>query len=131
MKKKLLKSEIQKILIQELSKKVHFAMIFGSFFSKRFNQESDIDIACYFRRRMSLTKKLLITSRLEKKIGHPVDLIVLNGADIIITMQVIEFGKFVINHKPDLFYQFKAQKISEYIDFKMSRKIIEDHLIDR
>lgn len=60
-----------------------------------------------------------------------VDLIVLNRSDIIITMQALANGKLILNNNPGKFLEYKAQKISEYIDFKRTRKIIEDNLVGK
>jgi gamma-glutamyltranspeptidase len=42
-----------------------------------------------------------------------------------------EAGRLAFADQSDDYHQFVARKISEYIDFKYSRKPAEDHLVDR
>jgi predicted nucleotidyltransferase len=115
-----------------LATHVEFALLFGSIVTNRTTAESDIDVGVYCKGgEISFEKKLDITLELESATNREIDLILLNASDLIITMQILANGKLIINHDPGLFLLFKAQKISEYIDFKRDRKIVEDHLLTR
>ena len=59
-----------------------------------------------------------------------VDLVVLNKADIIITMQVLTNGKLIYSCDEKFRIDFQAKKTSEYIDFKNSRINLEKKLIE-
>jgi predicted nucleotidyltransferase len=108
-----------------------FAILFGSVVTDRFNDRSDIDCAVFFDHKLSFEEMSRITGELEDLVGREVDLICLNQADIIITMQALANGKVIFVHDVSFYHLYKAQKITEYIDFKISRKIIEDALLGR
>ena len=57
------------------------------------------------------------------------DLIILNDSDLIITMQAIANGKLIVNTDKSFFNIWKALKIGMYIDFKQSRRIIDEDLL--
>lgn len=72
-----------------------------------------------------------IRERLENITDRDVDLVILNDADPIFTMQILANGNLIYCRDKHQFNLFKARKISEYLDFKMSRKNIEDNLVKR
>ena len=105
-------------------------MLFGSFITDNYNSKSDIDIAAFFRPfNTGLDTIIDLNSQIMVAVGRDTDLICLNTSDIIITLQVLARGRLIFARDNSLFYQFKARKISEYLDFKMDRKIIEDRLL--
>lgn len=113
-----------------LSDKVMFALLFGSSVTGRLTPESDIDIGAWFlNHQIDFEKIITVQNALSDMIGRNVDLIWLNHCDIIITMQVLANGKLLINNDPGQFLLYKARKISEYIDFKADRKVIEDSML--
>lgn len=105
-----------------------FALIYGSAATERFNEESDIDLAVYFRKIPTMEERIRLTVKLGILMNRDVDLIILNTSDIIITMQALANGNLILNKDPQFFYAFKAQKIGMYIDFKISRQKLEDNL---
>jgi predicted nucleotidyltransferase len=118
-------------LIELLKGKAEFALLFGSITNDNFNIESDIDIAVYFNSEFNTKeKKAGIRREIIKSFDRDIDLIILNDADIIITMQVLANGDIIINENNSNFILFKVKKISEYLDFKISRKIIEDNMLN-
>ncbi len=118
-------------LIELLKGKAEFALLFGSITNDNFNIESDIDIAVYFNSEFNTKeKKAGIRREIIKSFDRDIDLIILNDADIIITMQVLANGNIIIKENNSNFVLFKAKKISEYLDFKISRKIIEDNMLN-
>ncbi|MBD3347061.1 MAG: hypothetical protein GF401_18560 [Chitinivibrionales bacterium] len=113
-----------------LEDRVEFALLFGSVLTENFADESDIDCAAYFKEPpKSFSDRAQLIIDLEDALQKKFDMIFLNSSDIIITMQVLANGELVINNDPGKFVVYKAQKISEYIDFKKSRKIIEDSML--
>jgi hypothetical protein len=55
----------------------------------------------------------------------------LNTADIIIANQVLRTGERVFVNSEDALVLFSAQVMSRYVDFKQSRRIIEDNILVR
>ncbi len=124
------KSQIIAKLKELLADKVEFALIFGSILKEHFNEESDIDVAVYLKQPpVNWRERLELQVELSTHFSQELDLVILNSSDIIITMQVLANGELLINNDPHKFIRFKAQKLSEYPDFKMSRKIIEDNML--
>lgn len=122
--------DIIKSITTILQDKVEFALLFGSVLTANYNSKSDIDIAAFFRPfNTDLATILNLNSQIMSAVDRDTDLICLNTSDIIITLQVLARGRLIFARDDSLFYQFKARKISEYLDFKMDRKIIEDRLL--
>lgn len=112
-----------------LKDKVEFALLFGSINKENYNSNSDIDVAVFLKPEFYNTEQII---KLRKELAYSfirdVDLVILNDADTIITMQAIANGSLIIDNGK--YTLFKARKISEYLDFKMSRKIIEDNMLN-
>lgn len=123
------KDEIVRLIQETLGPKVKFALLFGSVLKPSFRDESDVDIAAYFKEDVDPSDRLDLQAQIESKIHREIDLIVLNDADIVITMQVLANGECILCEDSTQLARFKALKISEYIDFKRSRKVVEDHLM--
>lgn len=125
------KQNIIQSLVAVLSDKAEFALVFGSITNENFNEQSDIDVAVYLNPEFNIReKKIELRKEIINLFNCDTDLIFLNDADIIITMQTLANGSLIINKNPSHFILLKAQKISEYIDFKISRKIIEDNMLN-
>jgi len=125
-------SKIESELKKYLSKKVKFAFLFGSALTKYFRPESDLDLAIYLGRKIQTQEFLHFKENLEEHFSHKYnfDLVLLDTADPIIAMQVLETGKLIIKDDIDEFINYKTRMISQYIDFKRDRKIIEDSLAE-
>ena len=125
------KDNIISSLISVLENKAEFALVFGSILTENFNDKSDIDAAVYLNPEFNTRqKKIDLRKEIINLFNRGTDLIFLNDADIIITMQTLANGSLIINKNPSHFILLKAQKISEYLDFKISRKIIEDNMLN-
>ena len=123
---------ISQVLEKQFSENIDFAIIFGSFANGNYNEESDIDVGIYISdEQFSEGNVIEIRENLDVIADRDVDLVVLNDADPIITMQILANGKLIYCRDKHQFNLFKARKISEYLDFKISRKIIEDNLVKR
>jgi predicted nucleotidyltransferase len=126
------KKQIIQLISNKLKDKIDFALIYGSFAKGNYNEESDIDIGIFINEDKQSEKTIIeIKDSLDDVSDRDVDLVVLNDADTIITMQILANGKLIYCRDKHQFNLFKARKISEYLDFKMSRKIIEDNLVKR
>lgn len=124
-----LKKMILKILLEESD----FIYLLGSAATERFHSESDVDIAVYWKKVPEWSQFLNYKSQLESSVGYDVDLITLNTSDPIFSRQILETGRilFVDENSKGLLLKWQSEKMSEYPDFKYSRKIIEDHLLTR
>lgn len=124
------KKDILNVLVPVLERETVFALVFGSITGEAFSESSDIDLAVYLKDpALTFEKKTAFLQKLPRVQGHENDVVFLDDADLIIAMQALANGEVVVNNEPGLFIQYKAGTISRYIDFKMSRKIIEDHLL--
>ena len=124
------KQNIIQSLISVLNDKAEFALIFGSILDENFNEGSDIDTAAYLNAEFNTNeKKFELRKEINRLFQRDVDLIFLNDADLIITMQALANGKLIINTNPSFYVLLKARKLSEYLDFKLSRKIIENNML--
>ncbi|HXH31111.1 MAG TPA: nucleotidyltransferase domain-containing protein [Bacteriovoracaceae bacterium] len=109
-----------------------FCFLLGSAATARFRQDSDIDIAVFWKDgEFDFKLKLKIMDELEDKLGHSIDLISLNNIDVIYGIQVFETGRLLISNNPGLLLDWKAKQLSRYPDFKLSRAIIEKNILNR
>lgn len=115
-----------------LKGRTKFALLFGSAAKGRLHAESDIDLAVYLDPPIEgFEKRAEFAEQLERAVGREIDLIVLNDADPIISMQAIQEGIPINDEAPGFLSLYKAQKTSEYIDFKRNREIIEQSLMKK
>ena len=124
------KEKIKSELIQIIREEVVFAYVFGSVISGRLHPQSDVDIGVYLRQPPgSLDDKLAFIRKVAAAFNRDVDVIFLNDADIIISMQILTNGELLINNDNERLVLFKAAKLGEYADFKFSRQIIEQNML--
>ncbi len=125
--------ENQKEIILKLQKllkgKVYFAFLFGSAARDELNEESDIDCAVYLKNFSKDFNRFEFMVDIAGHFDRPMDIIILNDADLIISMQVIANGKVIMEEDSKRLIEFKALRTCQYIDYKISRKIIEDNLM--
>ncbi len=126
----MIKEKIKSELIQIMREEVVFAYVFGSVISGRLHPQSDVDIGVYLRQSPgSLDDKLAFIRKVAAAFNRDVDVIFLNDADIIISMQILTNGELLINNDNERLVLFKASKLGEYADFKFSRQIIEQNML--
>jgi predicted nucleotidyltransferase len=124
--------EIQLAVSEVLDVYSEFCFLLGSGGTPRFRQDSDIDIAVFWKNGdVDFNLKLEIINKLEDKLGHNIDLINLNSIDVIYGMQVVDTGRLLKNNNPGLILDWKAKQLSRYPDFKASRAIIEKNILNR
>ncbi len=112
--------------------KSEFCFLLGSAGTPRFRQDSDIDIAVFWKNgEVDFNTKLDVMNALEENLGHDIDLISLNEIDVIYGIQVVDTGRMLINNNPGLMLDWKARQLSRYPDFKASREIIEKNILNR
>ena len=123
----MLQEKILQTLSVYLNDRVLFALVYGSILKPSFNQQSDVDVAVYPKVYGSTFKELLdLKTELSALIQRDTDVVFLDRADLIIAMQVLANAQLIVNRDPNAFAEFKAL---QYLDFKMSRAIIEKHML--
>ena len=122
---------ISETLIATLSGDAEFAFLMGSVGTDRFQPESDIDIAVFWKSSFGFEKSSNYVRLLEEKFSRDVDLVSLNAVDVIFARQVLEKGRLLFSNSDGILLNWKMEKLSEYPDFKYSRKIIEDNILTR
>jgi predicted nucleotidyltransferase len=113
-----------------LAGKVEFALVFGSILQDRFSAESDVDLALMPRSQWRQGRSSWdLMQDLAAVTDRKVDLILLDESDPIITMQVFANGQAIVVEDGRAMTEFFARKVSEYLDFKRSRQIVENALV--
>ncbi len=128
------KAEIKVALTELLHDKADFALLFGSWAKdeSRITQDSDVDCGVFFKENVTDDELYFdIPEQFQSRTGRKLDIIRLNTADIIIASQVVATGEEVFVHSKTQLDSYQAQIMSRYIDFKQSRKIIEDNILQR
>ncbi len=110
-----------------------FIYLLGSAGTPRFHEKSDIDVAVYWSKMPEFQEVSDLTAQLEEAFGRDVDLVGLNQVDPIFARQVIETGRlvFVDPKQKGVLLNWQMQKMSEYPDFKYTRKVVEDNILKR
>ena len=123
--------DISKKIKEIIADLAEFAYLMGSAETERFNKESDIDIAVYWKDSCPDEQKSKCWMALSDKFNREIDLISLNKIDVIFARQVLEKGRLLFDNNSGLHLKWKMERLSEYPDFKASRKIIEDNILNR
>ena len=122
---------ISQILTETLIQEAEFVFLMGSAETERFHAESDIDVAVFWKTSCDELKKKQCLQTLEEKFNRDVDLISLNKIDVIFARQVLETGRILFTNSDGMLLKWKMEQMSDYPDFKASRKIIEDNILKR
>lgn len=128
------KTDIVRILIALLQDKADFALLFGSYArgDSYIRADSDIDCAAFFHPEFVADYAYVELAEIfAEEHGRKLDLICLNTADIIIATQVVMNGELLFATSKEQLDLYRAQVLSRYVDFKRSRKIIEDNILIR
>lgn len=114
-----------------LDAKVEFSYLVGSAGTERFHDESDIDLVVFWKETPANKDRTKAWIDLESKFNRDLELVTLSKIDIIFARQVLETGRLLWSNNDGLLLQWKMEVLSEYPDFKRSRKIIEDNILNR
>ncbi|AIG98391.1 Nucleotidyltransferase domain protein [Archaeoglobus fulgidus DSM 8774] len=119
-------NDIQKReIINELTRllkereEIVFAYLHGSFLTHDFR---DIDVAIYLKEDEDVLYEVELGVELEKILGYPVDVRVLNSAPLTFRFKVIKDGLLLFSRDEKIRSNFEALTISEYHDFSYFRK---------
>lgn len=119
--------------LENMDDNIVFAYIFGSLVSGTYIPgRSDIDLGIYFVDDYSFFEISALAEEIQKSIsGHPeIDIIQMQKGDLILNQQIIAKGSLVINNNPEKHDAFWLKQVSMYCDFKISRRILEEGLIN-
>lgn len=122
---------ILKAVDETLKEDCAFVYLLGSAGTERFRDDSDIDLAAFFKTHSGLATLFEKSLQLEKKLQREVQLVALNTVDPIFGRQVLETGRLLFSTDPGSLLQWKTHQMSIYPDFKFSRAIIEKALLNR
>jgi len=109
-------------------------ILFGSYESEKFSENSDIDLAVKVKN-MDFLKNNQdhVLYSISKIFGlRPVDLVLLNHADPLIKFKIASEGKLLYQNKKGLFEKFQVRAASEHNDarkfYQLDQKFIDDFL---
>ena len=106
-----------------------FAIVYGSAVNDRLSEDSDLDIAVAYPRRLSWRDRTELCSRLEEVAHRSVDLVDLNAVDPILKMQVVRYGRPLVVNDTSAYHAFQMHAISQYLDLKMLRRPVEEAMV--
>ena len=95
------------------------AYLYGGVARGQAHQASDIDIAVLYKKEPPPTLEglgLELSSELERHLGRPVDLLVLNRAPVDLIHRVLRDGVLVYNGDPSARIHFEVKARNEYFD---------------
>lgn len=117
----------------EAQPEVLAAIVFGSAAAGRLRPESDIDLALLFAEggMPDELAALELRGELEQRAARDVDLIVLNRAPTVLAFQAVKKGQLIFCRDPRAFERYAVRLISEYADFKIIRRPIEEAVLKR
>jgi len=107
---------------------VQFAVLFGSAVTGALREDSDIDLAVMYPSPLDSDRLIRLVAEISVVFGKPVDLVDLRRAGPIIKMQVLQNGRPVIINDRGAFERFRMYTPSEYFDFKLCRRPVEENL---
>ncbi len=113
---------------------IDFALLFGSYASKRYTALSDIDIAIYLNRPISLIEQGDIISLLEERLENRVDLIILNGLERDnpkMAFNIIDNHIVIFNRDEERYIDFKADTYKYYFDLLPMYEMFDRSLKER
>jgi predicted nucleotidyltransferase len=134
MDKELLKEKITGVL--SAKGQVCFAYLFGSRARGTAGVLSDVDIAVFFDE-LALSRKGVygfeceLMPELERVLGCPIDLVVLNKASIYLRYQVLKGGELLFCNSEDSRLKFHEETIRLYLDFLPFRAVQNEYLKKR
>lgn len=95
---------------------LNLVILHGSYVSGNVNKESDIDVAFLVNKEKARNCYLELIAEFSSFFGDKFDPVLLNGAEAMISRQVVLNGVVLYERKESLFNEFKVSTISRYQD---------------
>lgn len=122
-------------LIRSLQKhpEIEAAILFGSEATQTAGRESDIDLALLydFGKEPQGIDLLQFKEDLSELMQRTVDIVVLNTASRIISMQAVKNGTPLYIHNTKAYSNFEVRLITDYADLKRLREPFEKNILKR
>ena len=108
-------------------------LVYGSAASGRLDAQSDLDIGVLLGRREMIDWQTLGKRRtdLEAFAQCAGDLVILDTASPILSMEVLRNHRVLSMPRPEAFHDFFARTLTDYFDLKRIRRPIEEALLKR
>jgi len=106
---------------------IEFALLFGSFAGGAPQPWSDVDLAVYLSRPLSLLEQGQLTAALERHLGRDVDLLVLNTAldhNPALAYRAITEGTLLFYRDRKTFVDCKTRAMVRYLDTAFLRALV-------
>jgi predicted nucleotidyltransferase len=115
------------------NKEITSLHLFGSHAKSTATEKSDIDCAILFKRDSvpDAIKLIEMREHLSDTFNRDVDLICLNTASPIISMQIYKYGKTILKNDPAEYAHYIMDFFTDYFDLKMMRKPLENNILKR
>jgi len=111
------------------------AYLFGSAAEGLAHSWSDLDIALLLPPTMGphqrLDTRLEVTAGLKRRLGRPVDVVILNDAPLLLRFQVVKHGRVLVDRDATRRCLFVARTMSAYYDAQRYLEYHFGHLIRR
>lgn len=97
---------------------LRLAVLFGSHAKGTAHPESDIDLGVLpFDRTMPLAVELDLAATLSRALGVEVDVVRLDGDDLLLGREVARDGVAVLEREPGAFTRYRGEATSAWLDF--------------
>ena len=112
---------------------IEFAYIFGSYAAGLNREDSDIDLAIYLKENINIDYEypVRLALKIEKRIGIPVDVIILNDKPILIISEVLKNGIVVFSKNERKRIFFETKMLSQIQDFNELMKEYDEMRLKR
>lgn len=119
--------------LKNIAKKysLSFIILFGSLAKNRARQESDVDLAIFEKKPLTLNKELLLRKELFEIFKRESDLAFIRKAEPLLLGQIAQYGKLLYGDEKR-FKEFRVYAMKQNLDFepyfKLQEKLIRRKL---
>lgn len=92
-------------------------IVFGSYATGKMHRGSDVDVAVFPTKKLSLTRELKLRRDLFKHFKREIDLVILPQALPLLLKEIATTGRCLVGSRAD-FITFQVQAMKQFLDFK-------------